>query len=76
MYENKHHKTSAEIIEVKPKSQTSLQEAKSKHDKLHAIVNQVKFAAAMAYCKQNGFVFRVVSEDSIFMNTTSKKGKR
>jgi hypothetical protein len=76
MYENKHHKTNAEIIEVKPKSQTSLQEAKTRHDKAHAIVNQAKFAAAMSYCKQQGFVFRVISEDSIFMNTTSRKGKR
>jgi hypothetical protein len=76
MYENKHHKTNAEIIEVKPKSQTSLQEAKTRHDKAHAIVNQAKFTAAMAYCKQQGFVFRVISEDSIFMNTTSRKGKR
>jgi hypothetical protein len=30
----------------------------------------------MSYCKQQGFVFRVISEDSIFMNTTSRKGKR
>jgi hypothetical protein len=76
MYENKYHKTSAEIIEVKPKSQTSLQEAKTRHDKAHAIVNQAKFTAATYYCKQQGFVFRVISEDSIFMNTTSRKGKR
>ena len=76
VYENKHHNTSAEIIEVKPKSQTSLQEAKSRNDKVAAIVNQAKFAAATAYCRQNGFVFRVLSEDSIFMNTTSRKGKR
>jgi hypothetical protein len=76
VYEDKHHKTHAEIVEVKPKSQTSLQEAKTKQDKVAAIVNQAKFAAAMAYCKHNGFVFRVISEDSIFMNSTSRKGKR
>lgn len=76
VYENKYHKINAEIIEVKPKSQTSLQEARSRHDKAAAIVNQAKFAAATVYCKQNGYVFRVISEDSIFMNTTSKKGKR
>jgi len=56
----------AEIIEVKPKKQTSVMEAKSKHDKLHAVVNMAKFAAATAYCKQHGYVFRVVSEDVIF----------
>jgi triosephosphate isomerase len=58
------------------KMNKSLQEAKTRHDKAHAIVNQAKFAAAMSYCKQQGFVFRVISEDSIFMNTTSRKGKR
>lgn len=71
VYENKHNDVKAEILEVKPKSQTSLLEAKSKHDKLHAIVNQAKFAAASAYCKSHGFAFRVVSEDSIF--ATNKK---
>jgi hypothetical protein len=76
MYENKYHKTIAEVIEVKPKSQTTLQEAKSRHDKLAAIVNQAKFAAAQIYCKQQGFVFRVISEDSIFHNSTSTTRKR
>ena len=71
MYENKYHTVHAEIIEVKPKSQTSLTEARSRQDKAHAVVNQAKFAAANAYCKQQGLVFRVISEDSIFMNSTS-----
>lgn len=71
IYENKYHQQKAEIVEVKPKSQTSLTEAKSKHDKLHAIVNQAKFAAATAYCKHHGYVFRVISQDSIFLNSKS-----
>lgn len=71
VYENKFHNVHAEIIEVKPKSQTSLTEARSRQDKAHAIINQAKFAAANAYCKQQGLVFRVISEDSIFMNSTS-----
>jgi len=76
VYENKFHCMKAEIIEVKPKSQTSLTEAKSRHDQAHAIINQVKFAAATAYCKQHGYVFRVISEDSIFMNSRSNIKKR
>ena len=71
VYQNKSHQQRAEIIEVKPKSQTSLTEAKSRHDKLHAIVNQAKFAAATAYCKYHGYVFRVISQDSIFLNSKS-----
>lgn len=71
VYKNKHHQQKAEIIEVKPKSQTSLTEAKTRHDKLHAIVNQAKFTAANAYCKQHGYTFRVVTQDSIFLNSRS-----
>ena len=76
VYEDKFHQLKAEIIEVKPKSQTSLTEAKTKHDQLHAVVNQAKFLSATAYCKQHGYVFRVISEDSIFANTTSSVKKR
>lgn len=71
VYKNKFHQQKAEIIEVKPKSQTSLNEAKSRHDKLHAIVNQAKFAAANAFCKYHGYTFRVVTQDSIFLNSKS-----
>jgi len=71
VYENKFHQIKAEVIEIKPKSQTSLTEAKTRHDKLHAVVNQAKFMAAMSYCKHHGYEFRVISEDSIFMNSTS-----
>lgn len=66
VYENKFKQQKAEILEVKPKSQTSLMEAKSKHDKLHAVVNQAKFMAAMIYCKQHGYTFRVISEQDLF----------
>jgi hypothetical protein len=73
VYADKSKTIKAEIIEVKPKNQTSLTEAKTKHDQAHAIVNQAKFIAASMYCKQHGYSFRVISEDSIFANSTSRK---
>lgn len=76
VYQDKTQQVKAEIIEIKPKKQTNLTEAKSKQDQLHAIVNQAKFSAAQIYCKQNGYVFRIISEDSIFMNSVSRGGKR
>ena len=76
VYEDKKHTTRAEVIEVKPRSQTSLTEARSKQEQAQAIINQAKFAAANAYCHQQGYVFRVVTEDDIFANTRSKRGKR
>lgn len=72
VYQNKNGKKIAEIIEVKPKKQTSLLEAKTSQDKAHAIVNMAKFAAANLYCKQYGYTFRVLSEDSIFYQGKTK----
>ena len=65
-YVDKGNSVKVELIEIKPSSQTSLQEAKSKHDKLHAVVNQAKWAAAHAWCKSQGITFRVVTEREIF----------
>lgn len=56
-----------ELIEVKPKNQTSFAEAKnSKKDKAHVILNTAKWEAANHWCKQNGITFRIVNEDDIF----------
>lgn len=72
VYQNKHGKQLAEVIEVKPKSQTSLTEAKNKHDQLHAVVNHAKWAAASNYCKTHGFSFRIITEQQLFHNGTRK----
>lgn len=66
VYGNKYGKIKAEVIEVKPRTQTNLNEAKTKKDKLHAIVNQAKFHAATIFCKRNGYLFRVITEQDIF----------
>lgn len=67
-YVNKDGKQFAEVIEVKPSGQTSLTEAKSKHDQLHAIVNLAKWKSAKLWCTQQGFGFRVVTQHDIFVN--------
>lgn len=62
-------KQHAELIEVKPLSQTSLKEAKrNKHNQAHAVLNQVKWAAAQSWCKANGVQFRVINENDMFHN--------
>lgn len=66
VYTDKNGKKHAEIIEVKPNSQTSLTEAKSKSDKEAAIINMAKWEAARAFCKANNLVFRVVTEKQMF----------
>lgn len=68
-YTDANGKQHAEIIEVKPKKQTSLKEAKrSRVDQAYALLNEAKWSAARAWCKQNGIYFRVVTEDDIFHN--------
>ncbi len=69
VYQNKYGKQIAEIVEIKPKKQ-SLIESKvaSAKDRLVVAVNHAKWAAATAYCKQQGYTFRVITEDDLFYN--------
>ena len=69
-YVNAQGKQHVELIEVKPASQT-LAEAKTQAQKAAAVVNQAKWAAARAWCKQKGIFFRVITEGDIF-----HKGRR
>jgi hypothetical protein len=73
VYVNKYGQQLAEIVEIKPKKQ-SLIESRTANAKDRAVVaiNHAKWASAMAYCKQNGFKFRVVTEDDLFRNGSRK----
>jgi hypothetical protein len=60
-------KQHAEVIEVKPTKETSLQEAgKSPRAQAAAIINLAKWEAARAWCRSQGLTFRVVTEQEIF----------
>ena len=67
VYQNKAGQQIAEIVEIKPKKQ-SLIESKvaNARDRAVVAVNHAKWAAANAWCKQNGLRFRVVTENEIF----------
>lgn len=65
-YVDKGNRVKVELVEIKPSTQTSLHEAKSKHDKLHAIINEAKWRAAYAWCHSQGITFRVVTERELF----------
>lgn len=68
-YNDKNGRTISELIEVKPASQ-SLKEklGRSNYNKASYVINQVKWAAAKAWCKQNKIAFRVVTENDIYHN--------
>lgn len=56
----------AEVVEIKPKKETFVSEAKTKRSQAALAVNAMKWKAAQAYCNNNGLVFRVINEDHIF----------
>lgn len=64
--------THAEMVEVKPKKETTLEGAKNVRDQAAAILNMAKWEAARAWCKAHGMTFRVVTEDMIFHQGRSK----
>lgn len=65
-YVDKTGKTHVEIIEVKPIRETLKEKTKTKADKAAYVVNQVKWAAAQAWCKRNKITFRVLTEEQIY----------
>jgi hypothetical protein len=67
VYENKHGHQKAEIIEIKPKKQSLIESrVASARDRAVVAINHAKWASAMAFCKQNGLTFRVITEDDLF----------
>ena len=73
VYTDKNGRKNAELVEVKPKSQTNMNDAgKSFAKKKQVALNMAKWEAANAYAKQNKIRFRVVSEDQLFHNGSRK----
>jgi len=67
VYVDRTGKQHVELIEVKPSNQAFGEKlGSSKVNKLHYVVNQAKWQAARAYCKQKGMLFRIVTENDIF----------
>lgn len=66
-YADKTGKQHVELIEVKPSNQAVKENlGRSKHNQAHWILNQAKWEAARAFCKQKGITFRVITEQDIY----------
>lgn len=69
VYENKYGQQKAEVVEIKPKKQSLIESrVANAKDRMIVAINHAKWGAAMAYCKQQGYTFRVVTEDDLFYN--------
>ena len=66
-YADRNGKQRAELIEVKPDNQTTLESAgRNKYKQAQVVLNMAKWEAAKKWCKDKGLYFRVVTEKDIF----------
>jgi hypothetical protein len=67
VYQNRYGKQLAEVVEIKPKKQSIIEsKVASAKDRAIVAINHAKWASAMAYCKTQGYTFRVISENDLF----------
>jgi hypothetical protein len=67
LYQDANNKQHAELWEIKPNKETTLEAAgNSKRAQAAALLNMAKWQAAQAYCKANGLSFRVITENDLF----------
>ena len=73
-YVDKNGNKHAEVVEVKPESQTVLAKVgKSRYNQEQYVKNMAKWEAANAWCKQQGVKFRIVNEGDIFHQGTKRR---
>ena len=73
VYQDKQGRKHAEMVEVKPMSQTNMRDAgRSIAKKKQVVINMAKWEAANAYAKQRKIRFRVLSEEQLFHNGKRK----
>lgn len=74
MYIDKNKKKHAEVVEVKPASQTLREQVgKSAYNQEQYIKNLAKWEAATAWCRQQGIKFRVINESDIFHQGSKRR---
>jgi hypothetical protein len=72
VYRGPNNTTKAELIEIKPKNQSVIEEKMKDSQRAIVAVNYSKWAAAQAWARQNGLTFRVITESDIFSNGRKK----
>ena len=66
-YIDKQARIITELIEIKPASQMILERVgKNKYNQAQYVKNQAKWAAANAWCRQQGIKFRILNENDLF----------
>lgn len=73
VYVDRNGQQHAEVIEVKPSKEVSMENAKSVRDRASVALNLAKWSAAQDWCKNYGMRFRVVTESDIYQNTAKTR---
>ena len=75
-YIDKDGKEHVELVEIKPSTQTTLENARSRNDAFQTAINAAKWTAAQEWCKRKGIRFKVINEDQIFRSNKPRKPKK
>jgi hypothetical protein len=70
-YRTQKNTVKAELIEIKPSSQSMLREGQNQRDRAIVAINMAKWHAATLWARQNGLTFRVINESNMFRNGKS-----
>jgi hypothetical protein len=74
-YRDRTNRMRAELVEIKPKKQSLIESKMSARDGAIVAVNYAKWDAATKWCRRQGIIFRVITEDQIFHQGNKKSGK-
>ena len=70
-YRNRDNTVRAELIEIKPKSQSVIESKMNSRDRAVVAINYSKWDAATKWARKNGLSFRVITENDMFHNGKS-----
>ena len=72
-YRGPNNTTRAELIEIKPKGQSIIEEKMKSRDRAVIAINYAKWDVAYKWAKQHGLTFRVLTENDIFHQGGKRK---
>ena len=67
-YKNRNNQMVAEVIEIKPKKQSVVESKMKANERATVAVNYAKWDSATKWCRKQGLLFRVITEDDMFRN--------
>lgn len=75
-YSDKKGRMRTELIEIKPMSQTVMEKARGIQNKMQVALNKMKWSAAQNWCKKNGCVFVILTEEQLYKATNTYKPRK